>query len=193
MDWSQVYGSWKAAGYETDVCLMETNLPAKSWKDLPKDAAAYGRAFAKAFGPSSVSKLVAAVEVGNEPGDYDDATYRALFQNMAAGLREASHDAVHVRDYGLREAEDIVIFERAAGEERVIVSADTDFGTLLAVRQAAAPSVILFRRGAPRVPRAQVDLLVANLPTVTEALAAGSIVVFEKSRVRVRSLPIAGT
>jgi predicted nuclease of predicted toxin-antitoxin system len=45
-------------------------------------------------------------------------------------------------------AGDVVIFERAAGEGPVIVSADTDFGTLLAVPQAAAPSVILFRRGA---------------------------------------------
>ncbi len=42
------------------------------------------------------------------------------------------------------------------------------------------------------MPQAQVDLLVANLSNVTEALAAGSVVVFEKARVRVRSLPIAG-
>ena len=43
-----------------------------------------------------------------------------------------------------------------------------------------------------RVPRAQVELLVANLPTVSEALAAGSVVVFEKARIRIRSVPITG-
>jgi hypothetical protein len=88
VDWRKVYGSWRAAGYETDVSLMFDNRPAKSWKDLRADAHAYGRSFARAFGPSSASKLVASAEIGNEPGLYDDDAYRTLFRSMAEGLRE---------------------------------------------------------------------------------------------------------
>jgi uncharacterized protein with PIN domain len=48
----------------------------------------------------------------------------ALSPEIAAGLRTAGHDVVHVRDYGLAAADDPTIFDRAATEGRIILSAD---------------------------------------------------------------------
>src|SRR5262249_14102150 len=58
-----------------------------AWRDVGQDASSYGFRFAQFFGPSGKRRLAEAVEIGNEPGKYDDSTYRKLFESAARGIR----------------------------------------------------------------------------------------------------------
>jgi predicted nuclease of predicted toxin-antitoxin system len=114
----------------------------------------------------------------------------ALSPVLATLLSRAGHDAVHVRALELHRAEDIFIFDKGAAEDRIVVSADTDFGALLAARNVQKPSVIQFRGPGSRTPDALSRAILSNLSQLADALEHGSIVTFEPSRIRVRALPI---
>jgi predicted nuclease of predicted toxin-antitoxin system len=79
--------------------------------------------------------------------------------------------------------------EAAASTDRVLVSADTDFGELLAIGSHPGPSVTILRR-VPHRPEVQTELLLANLDGVEQSLDAGAVVVVSAERVRFRLLPI---
>ena len=65
---------------------------------------------------------------------------------LADTLKSAGHDAVHVRDLGMQAAPDEAVLERARADRQVLISADTDFGGLLARSRASNPSVSLIPR-----------------------------------------------
>lgn len=76
----------------------------------------------------------------------------ALSPAVAEKLNRAGQDAMYVRELGLQAASDEEIFDHAPEDNRVMVSVDTDFGTLLATRKQTAPPVILFRHGSQHCP-----------------------------------------
>jgi predicted nuclease of predicted toxin-antitoxin system len=111
---------------------------------------------------------------------------------LAALLRQVGHDCVHVYDAGLGGQPDEQVMALAEREHRVLVSADTDFGELLAKSAVLAPSVILLRRSDKRA-ESLAGVLLANLGQVADALAAGSLIVIADNRIRLRRLPVKGS
>lgn len=113
-----------------------------------------------------------------------------LPRQLTTLLQASGHDAAHVGDLGLYSAPDPQILEKAREEDRILVSADTDFGTLLAESQAELPSIILIRRTFNRRAFHLAGMIEANLPALAEDLETGCVVVFDADRVRVRRLPL---
>jgi predicted nuclease of predicted toxin-antitoxin system len=116
----------------------------------------------------------------------------ALSPVVARLLIDAGHDAVHVRDLGLAGADDGILFARATEDDRIVVSADTDFGTILALRALRKPSFVLWRRATPRRPEQQAPIIASVLEDAREPLESGAIVVIDANRIRIRKLPIGG-
>ena len=93
-----------------------------------------------------------------------------LSHRVAQLLRDAGIDATHVRDNDLQRA--------------------TDFGALLAQQGTVAPSFVLLRTYETMTPDEQAAILLANIPRLRDDLDRGAIVVIERSRLRVRRLPV---
>lgn len=112
----------------------------------------------------------------------------SLASRVASLLVDAGHDAIHVADRNLLGASDETVLATAHQEDRVVVTADTDFGTLLALSADPKPSVILLRRPGRRAEQ-RTEAIVAAITAVGDVVDDGALVVVEPTRVRVRMLP----
>jgi predicted nuclease of predicted toxin-antitoxin system len=112
-----------------------------------------------------------------------------LSPRVAELLTKAGHNAVHIRDLRATSAPDTAIMALAVAGDRVI-SADTDFGALLAQSRATEPSVILVRELLELRPPDLVNIIVANLDLLEPHLQAGAICAFTPAGIRVQALPL---
>jgi predicted nuclease of predicted toxin-antitoxin system len=110
-------------------------------------------------------------------------------RSAATELVRSGVDAVHVSDLGMASATDREILARALEDDRTLVSLDADFHTLLALSNAARPSVLRIRiEGLRGI--ALAALLREVLALSASDLAAGAMMSVDGSNVRIRALPL---
>jgi predicted nuclease of predicted toxin-antitoxin system len=108
-------------------------------------------------------------------------------QRIVAWLRSEGHDTIHLREQALQRLPNGEIFEKAATEERIILTFDLDFGEIVSLSGGHRVSIILFRLHNTRTPHV-IDRLKKVLNDSGEALEQGAIIVVEETRHRTRRL-----
>lgn len=114
-----------------------------------------------------------------------------LSPRLCAFLTAEGDTAEHVHEVLDTGASDHEVMQHAIDHGAVIITADTDFGALLAHGGGTEPSVILVRELLSLPVASQGRLLAANLDQIREVLITGAIVVFSRDDIRVRPLPLA--
>jgi predicted nuclease of predicted toxin-antitoxin system len=113
-----------------------------------------------------------------------------LSPRLCCYLADAEDSAEHVRDALGAGTSDDHVLDHARERGQVIVTADTDFGALIARSGARRPSVILVRELLGLTVSDQGSLLAANLEQIRDVLSNGAVVVLGLDGIRVRPLPI---
>lgn len=104
-------------------------------------------------------------------------------------LESAGFTARHWSTTGAANAPDAVIFSWARDHDYVVFTHDLDFGAMLAVTGAEAPSVFQIRTEDVS-PDALGLRAISSLRRFAAELAAGALVVVDEGRDRVRILPL---
>jgi predicted nuclease of predicted toxin-antitoxin system len=108
-----------------------------------------------------------------------------VYAVTTAFLRAAGHDAVTAYELGLSQADDSELLRIAREQDRIFVTRDRDFGSLVFVR-GSGPGVIYLR-----ILPSAIDAVHAELQRVltdySERILSNSFVVVEPRRHRIRN------
>lgn len=115
-----------------------------------------------------------------------------LPRRAAALLRDRGFDAVHVTEIAEASTADALILEEARNAGRIVVTLDSDFHGILAVRGWASPSVIRIRREGLSAADVR-DLVVRLLNDHGPELMSGVALSVRAHLVGIRKLPLTDT
>jgi predicted nuclease of predicted toxin-antitoxin system len=104
-------------------------------------------------------------------------------------LAEAGFEAVHWSEVGAANASDSELMQWAVERGFVVLTADLDFGAILAAAHSRRPSVVQLRSDI-LTPRAIGGAVVAAIRQTRDELLHGALVSVDMARARLRTLPL---
>jgi predicted nuclease of predicted toxin-antitoxin system len=109
---------------------------------------------------------------------------------VAQWLNNIGHDAVHLSNEGLHTLEDYLIVEKAIKETRIILTADMDFGQILAFTKSSLVSVVQFR-----LFDLSPDNLISKLDIVfdkfSDEMSTDTVIItVQENKMRLKKLPL---
>lgn len=112
-----------------------------------------------------------------------------LSPKTVTNLQQHGWDIIRVSQILPMDAEDSEILEFARQDNRVIITQDLDFSSLLALGNYQRPSLITLRLSNPD-PEIITQKLLENIFHISEDLMEGCAITIDDKRIRVRRLPI---
>lgn len=104
-------------------------------------------------------------------------------------LRKMGLDTVHTGEIGYSTASDEAILQKARDEERIVVTLDADFHSILALSESRTPSVIRIRREGLHAKETAI-LIHEVISRCVEDFKCGAVVTIQFDRIRIRRLPL---
>ncbi len=112
-----------------------------------------------------------------------------LSPGWANFLAEAGFEAVHWSDVGEGNAPDSELMQWAVEHGYIVLTADLDFGAILAATQGRGPSVVQVRSDV-LTPRAIGGAVLAAIRQSQQELLDGALISVDAARARLRILPL---
>ena len=114
---------------------------------------------------------------------------QGLPRSAASLLGQNGIDTVHVSDINMWAAKDAEIIQKAKEEDRIVVTLDADFHSILALNNFSSPSTIRIRIERLRA-LDLTELLLYVIQQCQKDLEYGAAVTIEPGKIRVRRLPL---